>query len=168
MAHVQMTRRWKFGWGSAGTYLSFAVFTLVVLVPIYWMMRSAFSAAPDLIKLPLIYFPHPTLQNLRTLMEQIPFSQYLRNSLTFAISTTLLTLVVSLLAAYGFARIQFPGSGAILWILLLTMALPDVSTIVPLYQILKNLHLINKVNGITLMLSSTLTPFIVFYDVPLL
>jgi ABC-type glycerol-3-phosphate transport system permease component len=78
------------------------------------------------------------------------------------VSTTLVTLVVSFIAAYAFARIQFPGSGVILWMLLLTMALPDVGTIVPLYQILKNLHLINTINGITLVLSSTLTPFTVW------
>jgi ABC-type glycerol-3-phosphate transport system permease component len=162
MANVQMTRRWSFNWGSAGTYLSFAVFTFIVLLPIYWMLRSALSLAPDLIKLPPIYFPNPTLKNFQTLMQQIPFFQYVRNSLAFAVSTTLVTLVVGFIAAYAFARIQFPGSGVILWMLLLTMALPDVGTIVPLYQILKNLHLINTINGITLVLSSTLTPFTVW------
>lgn len=162
MTTVPMTRRWRFNRGVAGTYLSFAVFTFIVLLPIYWMVRSAFSLAPDLIKMPPIYFPDPTLKNFQTLMDQIPFFQYIRNSLTFAIGTTLVTLVVSFLAAYAFARIQFPGSGVVLWILLLTMALPDVGTIVPLYQILKNLHLIDSINGITLVLSSTLTPFTVW------
>jgi ABC-type glycerol-3-phosphate transport system permease component len=157
-----MTRRWKSNPSSVGTYLSFAVFTFIVLLPIYWMVRSAFSLAPDLIKMPPIYFPDPTLKNFQTLIAQIPFFQYIRNSLTFAIGTTLVTLVVSFLAAYAFARIEFPGSGVVLWVLLLTMALPDVGTIVPLYQILKNLRLIDSINGITLVLSSTLTPFTVW------
>jgi ABC-type glycerol-3-phosphate transport system permease component len=162
MTTAPMTRRWRFRPGSAGTYLSFAVFTFIVLLPIYWMVRSAFSMAPDLIKMPPIYFPDPTLKNFQTLMDQIPFAQYVENSLTFALGTTLVTLVVSFLAAYAFARIQFPGSGVLLWVLLLTMALPDVGTIVPLYQILKNMHLIDSINGITLVLSSTLTPFTVW------
>ncbi len=162
MDHITMPRRWHFKWASIGIYISFIVFTFVVLVPIYWMLRSAFSLASDLTVVPPIYFPHPTLKNFQTLLEQIPFLQYTRNSLTFALGTTLITLVVGFLAAYAFARIRFPGSGVILWILLLTMALPDVGTIVPLYQILKDFHLIDTVNGITLVMSSTLTPFTVW------
>jgi len=162
MDNITMPRRWNFKWASVGIYISFIVFTFIVLVPIYWMLRSAFSLATDLIVVPPIYFPNPTLKNFQTLLEQIPFLQYTRNSLVFALGTTLITLVVGFLAAYAFARIQFPGSGVILWILLLTMALPDVGTIVPLYQILKDFHLIDTVSGITLVMSSTLTPFTVW------
>jgi ABC-type glycerol-3-phosphate transport system permease component len=149
-------------WGTGGVYASFVLFTLIVLVPVYWMLRSSLSTGTYLFKVPLIYFPTPTLKNFQTLMAQVPFFQYVRNSLTFAVSTTLVTLVVSFIAAYAFARIQFQGSGVILWILLLTMALPDVGTIVPLYRILKDLHLLDKIGGITLVLSSTLTPFTVW------
>jgi ABC-type glycerol-3-phosphate transport system permease component len=162
MAKVQTTRRWSLNWGSIGTYISFAVFTFIVLLPIYWMLRSAFSQVSDLIKVPPIYFPNPTLKNFQTLVGEVPFLQYTLNSLIFAMSTTLATLVVGFIAAYAFARIQFPGSGVILWILLLTMALPDVGTIVPLYQILKDMHLIDTISGITLVMSSTLAPFTVW------
>jgi len=157
-----MTRHWNIKWGAIGTYMSFAVFAFIVLLPIYWMLRSAFSLASDLTKVPLVYFPEPTLKNFQTLIVEVPFLQYTVNSLIFAVGTTLLTLIVSFIAAYAFARIRFPGSEAILWILLLTMALPDVGTIVPLYQILKNLHLIDTISGITLVMSSTLTPFTVW------
>ena len=149
-------------WKSIAIYAAFILFTLVVLVPVYWMLRSSLAKAPDLIRLPLVYFPTPSLRNFQTLVSQIPFFQYVGNSLTFAIGTTLVTLLVSFLAAYAFARIQFPGSGVILWILLFSMALPDVGTIVPLYRILKSLHLLNTITGLTLVLSSTLTPFTVW------
>lgn len=162
MANAQMIVHRRWNWGSVGTYVCFAVFTFVVLLPIYWMVRSAFALAPDLVKVPPIYFPDPTLKNFQTLMDEIPFLQYVSNSLLFALGTTFATLLVSFLAAYAFARIQFPRSGVILWFLLLTMALPDVGTIVPLYQILKNLHLLDSIGGITLVLSSTLTPFTVW------
>jgi ABC-type glycerol-3-phosphate transport system permease component len=149
-------------WNNAAVYLGFLLFTLIVLLPVYWMVRSSLSAGSDLIQVPLIYFPKPTQQNFRTLIDQVPFFQYTRNSLTFALATTLVTLVVSYLAAYAFARIQFPGSGVLLWILVLSMALPDVGTIVPLYRILSSLHLLDTIAGITLVLSSTLTPFTVW------
>src|SRR3972149_6238339 len=147
---------------SSPVYLAFILFTIVVLLPVYWMGRSAFAVSTDLIKLPLVYFPQPTLRNFATLLEQVPFGQYLRNSFLFSMSTTLVTLVVSYLAAYAFARIRFPGSGVLMWILVLSMALPDIGTIVPLYRILKTLHLSDSIAGITLVLTSTLTPFTVW------
>jgi ABC-type glycerol-3-phosphate transport system permease component len=50
----------------------------------------------------------------------------------------------------------------LLWLLLLSMALPDVGTIVPLYRILARIHLLDTISGLTLVLSSTLTPFTVW------
>ncbi len=162
MIKSQMARPWNFTWNSGIVYICFLLFTLIVLLPVYWMVRSSVAPAADLIKIPLVYFPMPTWRNYETLVSQIPFFRYVRNSLAFAVITTGATLVVSYLAAYAFARIQFPGSGAILWILLLTMALPDVGTIVPLYRILSTFHLLDSIAGISLVLSSTLTPFTVW------
>ena len=105
---------WRRMVSSIPLYLAFMLFIILVLLPVYWMTRSAFAASTDLIKLPLIYFPQPTLKNFATLFEQIPFGLYLRNSLLFAISTTFTTLLVGYLAAYAFARIHFPGSGVLL------------------------------------------------------
>jgi ABC-type glycerol-3-phosphate transport system permease component len=144
------------------TYVCFLLFTIIVLLPIYWLLRSSLAASADLIKTPLVYFPPPTLRNFQTLIEQVPFVEYVRNSLIFALSTTIVTLLVSYLAAYAFARIQFPGSGILLWALLISMALPDVGTIVPLYRILSSLKLLDSISGLTLVLSSTLTPFTVW------
>lgn len=152
----------RFKWDSVALYAGFGLFTLIVLIPIYWMARSSWSNASDLIKLPLIYFPTPTLKNFQTLITQVPFFLYLRNSLFFGVFTTLATLLVSFLAAYAFARIQFPGSGFLLWALVLSMALPEVGAIVPLYRLLRDLHLLDKIAGLILVLSSTLTPFTVW------
>lgn len=153
---------WRRTLTSGSIYLAFVVFTIVILLPIYWMIRSAFSTSTELFKLPLVYLPHLTLRNFSTLLEQVPFGLYLRNSLLFATFTTFLTLLVSYLAAYAFARIRFPGSNLLMWILILSMALPDIGTIVPLYQILKTLHLSDSIAGITLVLTSALTPFTVW------
>jgi ABC-type glycerol-3-phosphate transport system permease component len=143
-------------------YLGFIVFTVIVLTPVYWMTRSAVAVATDLYKTPLIYFPTPSLVNFNMLLQQVPLFQYVRNSLIFALATTIATLVVSFMAAYAFARIKFPGSGVLMWVLVLSTALPDIGTIVPLYQILKNLHLLDTIAGITLILCSALAPFTVW------
>src|SRR5437870_2388707 len=149
MLHVRENRRLWFNRSSLGIYIAFALFCLVVLVPIYWMVRSSAANPTELRQVPLVYLPTLTLKNFQTLVEQVPFFEYIRNSILFALATTAVTLVASYLAAYAFARIQFPGSGIILWILLLTMALPDVGTIVPLYRILASLQLLDKIRGLT-------------------
>jgi ABC-type glycerol-3-phosphate transport system permease component len=123
---------------------------------------SIVAVQPDRLAYPLDLLPAPTLQNFQTLIEQVPFFDYTRNSLVFALATTAVTLLVSYLAAYAFARIQFPGSGIILWILILSMALPDVGTIVPLYRTLSTFHLLDTLGGLTLVMSSTLAPFTVW------
>lgn len=145
-----------------GVYVYFVLFSLIVLLPVYWMLRSALASPADLNKVPPVYFPALTTQNFQTLIEQVPFFEYVRNSLIFAVGTTLATLVVSYMAAYAFARIQFPGSSFLLWILVLSMALPDVGTIVPLYRMLASLKLLDTIAGLILVLSSTLTPFTVW------
>lgn len=159
---LNMPRNAAFKWKSVAVYVYFLLFSLIILLPVYWLLRSSLSTAADLNKTPLVYFPHLTLQNFRTLIEQVPFFEYVRNSVIFAVATTLATLVVSFMAAYAFARLRFPGSGLILWILVLSMALPDVGTIVPLYRMLASLKLLDTLTGLTLVLSSTLTPFTVW------
>ncbi len=143
-------------------YLCFGIFALIVLLPVYWMSRSAFSNVQDLYKMPLIYFPAFSLKNIQTLIAQVPLSQYATNSFLFALSTALVTLVVSYLAAYAFARIQFKGSGILMWILVLSSALPDIATIVPLYKLLQSLRLLDTIAGNTLILCSALAPFTVW------
>lgn len=143
-------------------YLVVFVFAVIVLIPILWMVRSSLAVSRDLFTVPLIYFPNPTLANFQRLVDQVPFIEYLRNSIVFSVASTLATLLVSYIAAYAFARIRFPGSGVILWILVLSMALPEIGTIVPLYRILSGLRLLDTIAGLTLVMSSTLTPFTVW------
>jgi len=162
MAHSSQSNLFRIRPNAAPTYLAFILFSLVVLVPIYWIVRASLANASDLFKTPLVYFPSPTLKNFQTLVEQVPFVQYVTNSLLFALGPSLLTLLVSFMAAYAFARISFPGSGILMWSLVLSMALPDVGTIVPLYRILSRLHLLDTITGISLVLSSALAPFTVW------
>ncbi len=159
---VRTQPRLRFDANAVLVYACFVVFTVAVLLPVYWMARSAFATANELNHVPLIYFPTFTLKNFETLVAQVPFADYVRNSLVFAFATTFATLFVSYLAAYAFARISFPGSNLLMWILILSMALPEVGTIVPLYRLLKDLHLLDTIAGLTLVLSSVLAPFTVW------
>ncbi len=146
-----------------GIYLSLILFLAIALIPFYWLFATAVTPTKLLYSVPPNYFPkQPTLKNFITLTQEIPFCDYLRNSLIFAVSSSLLSVLVSFLAAYGFARIPVPGSNLLLLGLLLSMALPPMATVIPLFRILKNLYLINTVQGLTLVMSSVLVPFTVW------
>lgn len=143
-------------------YLLILIFVFVSLLPFYWIIISALTDQHELFSIPPKYFPMPTLDNFVNLITQLPFKEYLRNSLVFATGSTVLTVFLSFLAAYGFARYSVPGSSLLLLGLVLSMALPEITTVVPLFRILRDLSLINTVRGLIVVMSSVLLPFTVW------
>ncbi len=144
------------------TYLCLALYVVVVLVPFYWMLKAAVSTPDDLFRLPPEYLPPPSAANLVQLAGQVPLADYVLNSVLFATMTALVTVAVGFLAAYGFARFSFPGRDLLLWAFVLSMALPAIATIIPLYQVLSTLGLLDSLLGLTLVMSSALAPFTVW------
>jgi len=143
-------------------YLALTVFCLIILIPFYWLLKSAVSNNEQILKSPPIYFPTPTLENFGTLNQQIPLVRFITNSLVFAVFSSLISVLVSFLAAYAFARIQVRGSAFLQLLLVISMSLPEISLIIPLYQILRALKLLNTLAGLILVLSSVLAPFTVW------
>lgn len=151
-------RNWKLG-----TWLAFAVFAVLTLLPFYWILLSAITPKQDLFRLPIRYWPeNPTLENFETLFKTIPFWRYFFNSALMSLSSTFISVLFSFLAAYGFSRIKVPGSGALLLFFLITTALPPVSTLLPLYDIFASLKLLNSLFGIIILVSSMIVPFTVW------
>ena len=161
---MKISNRFKFKVNSRtlGLYLGLILFLFIILVPFYWLFISAITPFNQLFSIPPHYFPKPTLINFVKLIKEIPFYSYLRNSVLFGIGTSLLSVSVSFLAAYGFARVAIPGSNILLLGLVLSMALPEIVTVVPLFRILRNLGMINTIQGLILVMSSTLVPFTVW------
>jgi ABC-type glycerol-3-phosphate transport system permease component len=150
------------GGGSWPLYILVALFALIVLIPFYWMLKSALSRPEDVFNVPPLYISPPTLENFSRLADQVPLSNYIVNSFLFAGATTLVTLAACFLAAYAIARIDVPGRDALLLALVITTALPEIVTIIPLYQVLRDLHLLDSIVGLTLIMSSVLAPFTVW------
>lgn len=142
-------------------YATVGLFALIVLIPFYWMAKSAVSSQEDVFTVPPLYLPRPTLANISRLAEQVPAGRYFLNSLLFSTATTLATLAASFLAAYAIARLHVRGKNLVLLALVISTALPEIVTIIPLYQVLRNLHLLDSIIGLTLIMSSVLAPFTV-------
>lgn len=147
---------------SISLYLGLIIFVLVALLPFYWIFISAIAPKDELFRIPPNYLPRPTLENFRTLIDQVPFYRYAFNSVIFGVGSSLLSVVLSFLAAYAFARIKVPGSDALLFAFVLSMALPEIATLIPLFRLLKALSLIDTLPGLVLLMGSVLTPFTVW------
>ena len=145
-----------------GLYALVALFAVVVLIPFYWMLKSALSRPDDVFMVPPQYLTPPTLENFGRLAEQVPIVRYFANSIVFATATTLVTLAASFLAAYAIARFDVPGRNVLLLALVISTALPEIVTIIPLYQVLRDLHLLDSLLGLTFIMSSVLAPFTVW------
>jgi len=146
------------GW----VYLAAAAFVAVALFPLYSMLAASLTPRDQVFAIPPVYLPRPTLENYATLIRQLPFVAYLRNSTLFATGSALLSVVTGFLAAYAFVRLPIPGSQFLLVAFVASMALPDVVTVIPLYLVLKELRLVNTVAGLVLVMGSVLTPFTVW------
>lgn len=140
--------------------LAMVVLTIVVMGPIYWVVSSSFKSREEIIRSTPTWFPETfTLDNYIQLFNATSYSTYLTNSMIVAIGTTLVTVVVSLSAAYGLYRLQIPGSGKIAGIILLSFMIPGTLLIVPLYQTLTSIGLINTHAGLVLVNVAFTAPF---------
>ncbi len=144
---------------TVGFYAPLVLFVLVTFAPIYWIILSAFTPIYDLFTSPLRYIPqHPSWLNFQTVAGIVPLGQQTFNSAFLAFFSALISVVVCLLAAYAFARINFPGSSFLLLGLLLTGFLPGIATIIPLFQMFQNLNLIDTLQGLLVLIVSGLLP----------
>ena len=144
------------------TYLGFAIFVVVIGVPFYYIFISSITPRTELFQIPPRYFPTTlTLDNYRNMADSVPFFTYLRNSLIFAIGSSLVSVGASALAAYALARIHFPGSNIIYIALILSVALPQIAVMVPMFQTLQQFKMVNTQHGLIMLMSSLLLPFTV-------
>jgi multiple sugar transport system permease protein len=140
-------------------YVVIVLFLLVTLMPIYWIVLSAFTPIDELFTTPLNYFPaHPSLINFQTAAQAVPLLQQFINSSVLSIFSAFFSVVVCVLAAYAFARIRFPGSNMLFLGLLLSGYLPTIAMIIPLFQLFENLSLLDSLQGLIILLVSFLLP----------
>jgi ABC-type glycerol-3-phosphate transport system permease component len=149
-------------WQTIAIYISFAIFVIVIGLPFYYIFTSSITPRNELFQTPPSYWPtQPTFDNYLNMSDSVPFFTYLRNSLIFAIGSSLLSVFLSALAAYALARIHFPGSDVIYMALILSVALPQIAVLVPMFQTLQTFKMVNTYHGLILLMSSLLLPFTV-------
>lgn len=146
--------------GRAGRWVSATALTVLVLGPIYWVGMSAFKPRSEITNsatspIPLKF----TLSNFTRLFATTDYTLYLSNSLIVSLSTTVVSTILSLAAAYGLYRIKFPGDGLVAGIILVAYLIPGTLLIVPLYKTFSSLGLVDTYTGLVLVNVAFTAPF---------
>ncbi|MEU5546456.1 carbohydrate ABC transporter permease [Streptomyces sioyaensis] len=114
---------------------------LAMALPFVWMIFSSFKPLDEIFMQPPKLLPHNwNLQGYRTAFDGADFVRGFWNSTYIALTVTVVSLITSAMAAYAFARIEFPGRRGLFMVFLATMMVPGQLTIIPLYLIMGWLH----------------------------
>jgi len=141
------------------TYGLLAVFVIMVAVPLFWMVTTAIKTNKELYE-DFSYFPQrPTLENFVRVIVREKLLINIRNSFSVAMSTTLITVIVSSLAAFSIVRYRYPGREWIGRIILFKYLLPSAMLFIPLYVIVTALGLGNTQQGLILTYLTFTIPF---------
>jgi len=121
----------------------------IVAVPFWYMVVTSLKPQSYIFEIPPRLWPHPaTLTNYTTALGKDLFGLYFLNSVVVAVSSTALTVLISGLLAYAFARLEFPGREALFYVFLVGMMIPPVMLIIPQFIIAKYLQLLNSLTGL--------------------
>src|SRR6202453_2938971 len=116
------------------------VLSAVFALPLIWMVGTSFKTAQQALTLPVVWWPHPLeWRNYPQLFASLPFVRFFLNTFAYAAITIVGVCISSSLVAYGFSRLRWPGRDAVFYVMLMTMILPYVCTLIPLFILYKHL-----------------------------
>lgn len=133
-------------------YALLTVWAFIVLFPFYWMILTSLKSygAYNSEYIPQLFTASPTFENYIQAYTEVPLMRYLINTVIYAAVTTGLMLMVSVLAAYAFARLDFKGKGVLFTLLLSLMMVPSELVIITNFVTITNLGMRNTFSGLIL------------------
>lgn len=134
------------------TYVALSFWALVVLFPFYWMVLTSVKSygSYNSEHIPRLFTLSPTLQNYVDAFTTVSLARYFTNTLIFTAVTTGLMLLVTVLAAYAFARLEFRGKNLLFTLFLSLMMIPNELVIITNYVTITDFHLRNSFPGLIL------------------
>lgn len=124
---------------------------LVFLFPIYWMFIASFKNNAILMSFPPHLYPEfKTVENYITILSNLKYLNYIKNSLIVAFGTVVITLVLSTMAGYSLSRFRYLGRKFIMMFMLSAQIFPVVVILISLYSMFRKLNLMNNYLGLVL------------------
>lgn len=134
------------------TYVGLAAWGVLVLFPFYWMILTSLKGygAYNSEYIPQFYTLAPTLENYFQAFTAVPLAKFFANTLIFTGITTAIMLVVTVLSAYAFARLNFKGKDLVFTLFLALMMIPNELVVITNYVTVTNLEMRNTFAGLIL------------------
>lgn len=148
---------------SAALWIAILAAAFVTIFPFYWMLNTALKPHHEVfLSPPTFWSANWSFDAFATLLLDRPFARYFLNSLIVSVASTLVSVTLATLAAYGFTRFHIKGAGALIVFLLFTKMLPETLLIIPYFRLMSEFGLINTYFALILAYSSFALPFSVW------
>ena len=144
-------------------YLLVVAITIITVYPIIVVINVSIRPNDALYTTSLSLVPDaPTLEAYRTILFDRGFLLWMRNSLIVATAVTIFGVALASTAAYGISRFDFPGRKPAMVALLITQMFPATMLLLPLYVLMRHLHLVDSLIGLIIAYTATVLPFTVW------
>jgi multiple sugar transport system permease protein len=139
-----------------GVYILLTAVVFITLLPLIWMLSASLKTDMEVFSVPVRWIPeNPAWNNYRAIWQKIDFARFTFNSFKLSIIVTLIQVLTSCFAAYGFAKCRFPGRDLLFFLYIATIAIPWQVYMLPQYVEMRMMHLNNTHLGYILMQSFT-------------
>ncbi len=148
-------------WAMIGAYVALAVFVVFFMLPPFHMLMTSLKSSSEIADLsgsPWIV-RSPTLSNYWELLTQGNYMIHFRNSVIVTVSTVIISMVISTMAAFALARMKFWGSATLATGVFLTYLVPETLLFIPMFQIVGSLGLYNNLLAMILIFPTLTVPF---------
>ena len=138
--------------GRIALYLGLAAFSVWLLMPFFWLVISSLKYSTDVFSIPVRWWPDPVnWNNYVDIWAKTDMALWIRNTMLLAVVVTLLQLFTGSFAAYGFAKMRFPGRDVLFLAYIGTIAVPWQSYMIPQFIMMSQLRLSNTMWSIILL-----------------
>jgi len=135
-------------WGDIAFYTLTGGIVFFSLLPFLWFIDTSLKTDLEITSVPPVLVPSGSLQFYRSALERYDLLHYVKNSVITAGFTTLITLLISMPAAYALARLRMRFKKLFLYALILVSMFPQISIAGPVWRILDSLNLLNSYPGL--------------------
>ncbi len=143
--------------------LSLILIILIFFFPFFWIITSSFKSPEEIIATSTTIVPRSfTLEHYNKILFNSDFFIYLKNSLIVSFSSMIISIILSVSAAYGLHKLKFYGNKFVEYSLLVTYAFPGVILLVPIYLLFAKVNLLNSYFALIVVNVLFATPFAVW------
>ncbi len=137
-----------YGWRTIQYFILIGA-AVVIAFPFVWMVFTSLKLESEIVRFPPALLPESvSFISYLDIWERIPFLKFFRNSIIFAVSVTVISLLFDSMAAYAFARLNFRGKDVLFVLVLVALMIPIQVTIIPLFILLNKFGWIDTYAGL--------------------